>query len=72
MSEQTVSSYALPVDASPPLTLPARPEPLQLRASQTALIVVPDTGHVELVTPGTKAFEVQAEALASFVSGMDD
>lgn len=40
MSENSVSSYALPVDASAPLTLAARPEPLQLRASQTALIVV--------------------------------
>ncbi|MCQ4272749.1 pyrimidine utilization protein B [Pseudomonas kuykendallii] len=40
MSEKSVSGYELPVDASAPLTLPARPEPLQLRPSQTALIVV--------------------------------
>ncbi|PTQ67636.1 pyrimidine utilization protein B [Pseudomonas sp. GV071] len=40
MTVQQVSSYALAVDSSTPLTLPARPEPLQLRASQTALIVV--------------------------------
>ncbi len=40
MSEKSVSGYQLPVDASAPLTLPARPEPLQLRPSQTALIVV--------------------------------
>jgi len=32
-----------------------------------ALIVVPATGHVELVTPGTAAFDAEAEALASFV-----
>ncbi|WP_414708182.1 pyrimidine utilization protein B [Pseudomonas sp. UBA6310] len=40
MSEKSVSGYELPVDASAPLILPARPEPLQLRPSQTALIVV--------------------------------
>ncbi len=40
MTVQQVSSYALAVDSSTPLTLPARPEALQLRASQTALIVV--------------------------------
>jgi ureidoacrylate peracid hydrolase len=40
MSEKSVSGYDLPVDASAPLTLPARPEPIQLRPSQTALIVV--------------------------------
>lgn len=40
MTAQPVSSYALAVDSSAPLTLPARPEALQLRASQTALIVV--------------------------------
>lgn len=29
-----------------------------------SLIVVPDTGHVELVTPGTAAFDIQEEQLA--------
>jgi ureidoacrylate peracid hydrolase len=40
MHEKTFSGYALPADDSAPLTLPARPEPLQLRPSETALIVV--------------------------------
>jgi ureidoacrylate peracid hydrolase len=40
MHEKTFSGYALPADTSAPLTLPARPEPLQLRPSETALIVV--------------------------------
>jgi len=40
MSENTVAGYALPAGASAPVTLPARPEPLQLSPSETALIVV--------------------------------
>lgn len=39
------------------------------KGDQASLIVVPDTGHVELVTPGTEAFEAQAQALAGFVGG---
>lgn len=40
MSENTVAGYALPAGAAALVTLPARPEPLQLRPSETALIVV--------------------------------
>lgn len=57
---------------APPMLGEALTVRAEAEGDQTALIVVPDTGHVELVTPGTKAFEVQAEALASFVSGMND
>ena len=32
-----------------------------------SLIVVPATGHVELVAPGTAAFDIQAEVLGSFI-----
>lgn len=34
---------------------------------RAALIVVADTGHVELVAPGTEAFEIQADVLAGFI-----
>ncbi len=37
-----------------------------------SLIVVPDTGHVELVAPGTAAFELQADVLATFVHPQAD
>lgn len=40
MNEHKVSGCDLPHDPGAPLTLPARPEPLRLRPSQTALIVV--------------------------------
>lgn len=36
----TLSGYALPHDAQPARTLPARPEALSLKASETALVVV--------------------------------
>jgi len=36
----TLSGYALPHDPAPALTLPARPEALSLKASETALVVV--------------------------------
>ncbi len=35
-----LSGYALPVDTAPARTLPARPEALNLKASETALVVV--------------------------------
>ena len=39
-----------------------------MEAGDTAsLIVVPATGHVELVAPDTEAFRIQADVLASFV-----
>ncbi|AXA65540.1 pyrimidine utilization protein B [Pseudomonas oryzihabitans] len=37
---ESLAGYALPVGDSEALTLPARPEPLRLKASETALIVV--------------------------------
>lgn len=40
MSENAVAGYVLPAGATASVTLPARPEPLQLRPSETALIVV--------------------------------
>ena len=37
---ETLAGYALPADDAEAVTLPARPEPLRLKASETALIVV--------------------------------
>lgn len=52
---------------APPLLGDALTRKAEAAGDRASLIVVPATGHVELVTPGTKAFELQAEALASFV-----
>ena len=57
---------------APPMLGEALTVRAEAQGDETSLIVVPDTGHVELVTPGTKAFEAQAEVLASFVSGKAD
>jgi ureidoacrylate peracid hydrolase len=40
MMNAPVSGYSLPQDSQPARTLPARPEPLSLKASETALVVV--------------------------------
>ncbi|OEC36799.1 ureidoacrylate peracid hydrolase [Pseudomonas cuatrocienegasensis] len=40
MNQPAHTGYALPTDSSAPLRLPARPEALHLRPSETALIVV--------------------------------
>lgn len=52
---------------APPLLGDALTRKAEAAGDRASLIVVSATGHVELVAPGTKAFELQAEALASFV-----
>ena len=39
----------------------------QEAGDSASLIVVPETGHVELVAPDTEAFRIQADVLAGFV-----
>lgn len=53
---------------APPLLGDALTRRAESLGDTASLIVLPDTGHVELVAPGTEAFRVQAEILASFVS----
>lgn len=37
-----------------------------------SLVVVPASGHVELVTPGTQAFDIQSQILSDFIAGKAD
>jgi acetyl esterase/lipase len=53
---------------APPLLGDALTRRAEEAGDTASLIVVPATGHVELVSPGTKAFEIQADVLASFVA----
>lgn len=52
---------------APPLLGDALTRKAEAAGDQTSLIVVPASGHVELVSPGTEAFRLQAEVLRSFV-----
>lgn len=37
-----------------------------------SLVVIPATGHVELVSPGTQAFDIQSQILSDFIAGDAD
>ncbi len=52
---------------APPLLGDALTRKAEAAGDVTSLIVVPATGHVELVAPGTAVFDVQADVLASFI-----
>jgi acetyl esterase/lipase len=52
---------------APPLLGDGLTRKLEAAGDEAALIVVPDTGHVELIAPDTEAFRLQAEALDSMV-----
>ena len=52
---------------APPLLGDALTRRAEAAGDVTSLIVVPATGHVELVAPGTAAFDIQADVLASFI-----
>lgn len=52
---------------APPLLGDRLTRKAEAAGDTASLIVVPATGHVELVAPDTEAFRVQAEILASFV-----
>jgi acetyl esterase/lipase len=52
---------------APPLLGDALTRKAEAAGDRASLIVVPATGHVELVAPGTAAFDIQAEVLGSFI-----
>ena len=52
---------------APPLLGDALTRRAEAAGDTASLVVVPATGHVELVAPGTEAFRLQAEVLASFI-----
>lgn len=53
---------------APPLLGVALTREAEAAGDRASLIVVPATGHVELVAPCTAAFDIQAEVLGSFIS----
>jgi acetyl esterase/lipase len=53
---------------APPLLGDALTRRAETAGDVASLIVVPETGHVELIAPGTNAFDLQADVLASFVT----
>ncbi len=52
---------------APPLLAEALTEKAVAAGDAAEIIIVPRTGHVELVAPGTEAFRMQAEALERFI-----
>ena len=53
---------------APPLLGEGLTRMAEAAGDRTSQIVVPGTGHVELVAPRTAAFEVQVEVLESFIA----
>ena len=52
---------------APPLLAEALTEKAVAAGDAAEIVIVPQTGHVELVTPDTEAFRVQADALERFI-----
>jgi acetyl esterase/lipase len=52
---------------APPVLAEQLAEKARTTGDEASVIIVPETGHVELVTPGTEAFRQQAAALKAFV-----
>jgi acetyl esterase/lipase len=52
---------------APPMLGDALTRKAEAAGDTASLVVLPATGHIELVAPDTEAFRVQAEILASFV-----
>lgn len=53
---------------APPGLAEALTQKARAAGDKASLIIVPATGHVELVTPDTEAFRIQADILDSFIA----
>lgn len=57
---------------APPLLGDGLTRKAEAAGDSASLVVVPASGHVELVTPGTQAFDIQSQILSDFIAGKAD
>lgn len=57
---------------APPLLGDGLTRKAEAAGDSALLVVVPASGHVELVTPGTQAFDIQSQILSDFIAGKAD
>ena len=53
---------------APPLLGDALTRKAEAAGDSASLVIVPATGHVELVSPGTQAFDIQSQILSDFIA----
>ncbi len=53
---------------APPLLGEALTRKAEAAGDSASLVIIPATGHVELVSPGTQAFDIQSQILSDFIA----
>lgn len=53
---------------APPMLGEALTRKAEAAGDSAALVIIPATGHVELVSPGTEAFDIQSQILSDFIA----
>lgn len=53
---------------APPMLGDALTRKAEAAGDSASLVVIPATGHVELVAPGTQAFDIQSQILSDFIA----
>lgn len=53
---------------APPMLADALTRKAEAAGDSASLVIIPATGHVELVSPGTQAFNIQSQILSDFIA----
>ena len=53
---------------APPMLGDALTRKAEAAGDSASLVIIPATGHVELVSPGTQAFDIQSQILSDFIA----
>jgi acetyl esterase/lipase len=53
---------------APPMLGDALTRKAEMAGDSASLVIIPATGHVELVSPGTQAFDIQSQILSDFIA----